>query len=651
MSIVNGSDLFMWLDDELIGTSTSYTISIEDSPREITNKGSGFMRTYKNGLFDVTASCDGFVVYDGGVDLIYDAMMARTPVKLDFGEKLISTLTLDNTTRFYTGYFIVASFEESAKDADSTMYSATFKPTNDFARGVEEIDEWFWIATDGDDSTGDGSYTTPWKTLSYACTQVTTPGDVIHVKAGTYTETEQCIVAPGVSIVGAGLTSIIKLNYVSTGATDAAIMLTSSAGASINGNQSISYLLIDGDDLTCTRGIYVAYRNNVVIHNCTIRDISYHGVIYNGTTQSWTADPTNTSTGNRIHNCILDNIAGVTGPAVGTGGGVRIMGQSGFEFDHNQSIQDSRVSGENADNIKGYANKGMKVHDNYFKRRDVEAWWNFYSEFHYSWGGFEVYDNTFVGGGTWDASGNVKGSYDFGLKIYRNSFTTTTGAAVARGDHRQPSIDIESFTYSNDIYIFNNIFTCVDVPILIENSLLGINNIHVYYNLMIEIENLTDAYSSPIIIYNTIAGSVINDLYIYNNVMTGGSSAYAGVSVTVGEDINNLVVRNNIFQGPDMNYPARINAPTPTGYVDYFTFTNNISYGCGSNTPSISASVTVTNDNITDNITDDPLFVGGGNYHLQSGSPAIGAGVDVGLTEDYDGQAVNDPPEIGAYEY
>lgn len=47
----------------------------------------------------------------------------------------------------------------------------------------------------------------------------------------------------------------------------------------------------------------------------------------------------------------------------------------------------------------------------------------------------------------------------------------------------------------------------------------------------------------------------------------------------------------------------------------------------------------------------DPIFIGAADFRLSAGSPAIGAGVDVGLTEDYNGETVGDPPEIGAYEY
>ena len=58
-----------------------------------------------------------------------------------------------------------------------------------------------------------------------------------------------------------------------------------------------------------------------------------------------------------------------------------------------------------------------------------------------------------------------------------------------------------------------------------------------------------------------------------------------------------------------------------------------------------------TNYTFSDNITTDPAFVSTTDFHLQAGSPCINAGIDVGLTTDYDGQAVSDPPEIGAYEY
>jgi hypothetical protein len=47
----------------------------------------------------------------------------------------------------------------------------------------------------------------------------------------------------------------------------------------------------------------------------------------------------------------------------------------------------------------------------------------------------------------------------------------------------------------------------------------------------------------------------------------------------------------------------------------------------------------------------NPLFVSETDFHLKSGSPAIGKGTRVGLETDFDGKTFSDPPSIGAYEY
>ena len=51
-------------------------------------------------------------------------------------------------------------------------------------------------------------------------------------------------------------------------------------------------------------------------------------------------------------------------------------------------------------------------------------------------------------------------------------------------------------------------------------------------------------------------------------------------------------------------------------------------------------------------LADDPQVVSApSDMHLTSGSPAIGAGTDVGITQDYDGNSYAATPAMGAYEY
>ena len=74
---------------------------------------------------------------------------------------------------------------------------------------------------------------------------------------------------------------------------------------------------------------------------------------------------------------------------------------------------------------------------------------------------------------------------------------------------------------------------------------------------------------------------------------------------------------------------------------------NNIFYNNGnSNAPIYSGSATVQN-----NIVGNPLFVSSSDFHLQSSSPAINKGLNVGLTSDYAGNSISGTPDIGAYEY
>jgi hypothetical protein len=77
---------------------------------------------------------------------------------------------------------------------------------------------------------------------------------------------------------------------------------------------------------------------------------------------------------------------------------------------------------------------------------------------------------------------------------------------------------------------------------------------------------------------------------------------------------------------------------------------NNIFYNNGYNTSEYGG-CTVTNKTEQNNYTSNPSFVSSSDFHLQSGSMAIGKGLAItGLTTDYAGNTLKNPPCIGAYE-
>src|SRR5258706_14257044 len=64
----------------------------------------------------------------------------------------------------------------------------------------------YYVTTTGNDTSGDGSASNPWKTLRYAVTRVAaSQGHTIQVGAGTFIESGLVEVPLGVSILGAGI--------------------------------------------------------------------------------------------------------------------------------------------------------------------------------------------------------------------------------------------------------------------------------------------------------------------------------------------------------------------------------------------------------------------------------------------------------------
>ena len=142
---------------------------------------------------------------------------------------------------------------------------------------------YYYIDPEGADDIGDGTIGNPWKTLSKACNSVTTSGDIIHVNAGTYYETSQCILAVGVSIEGVGTSSNITTNYVPGGSYWLGGMLYLQSGTeNTNGNQSIHDLKFDGLSLASQCAIAVGCRGHVNIYNCTFVNFLQEAVIFYG---------------------------------------------------------------------------------------------------------------------------------------------------------------------------------------------------------------------------------------------------------------------------------------------------------------------------------------------------------------------------------
>lgn len=214
----------------------------------------------------------------------------------------------------------------------------------------------WYVSTTGNDATGSGSKTRPWKTLHHACQIVKMAGDTIRLSAGTFQETAKCYPASGVNIAGNGNTGSNPTlitgtwndgSYAHFGwMQDGIIVLPTAA----NGN-SISSLILDGNDRTINMGLsttrlpnaawndHSTDSNHITIHDVTARNFACIGIWFNDTrnsnlyrcriTESATDDP-NTVLGaltlGGLTNCTIHDVT-VICDTVPSGYGIKAFGR------------------------------------------------------------------------------------------------------------------------------------------------------------------------------------------------------------------------------------------------------------------------------------------------------------------------------------
>ena len=153
-----------------------------------------------------------------------------------------------------------------------------------------------------------------------------------------------------------------------------------------------------------------------------------------------------------------------------------------------------------------------------------------------------------------------------------------------------------------------------------------------------------------------------NDDLIANNVMAWRNENRKGAScfIAVDAEVTGLTLANNIFYQPPASNPFSVNGYAPfTGWA----IKNNMVYGgrmWNSSNANTRAAMAGGNYGQTDcekaEVNPEFVFAVKANaphidFSLQKGSPAINAGVRVGLTSDYLGNPIMGHPDIGAYEY
>lgn len=536
-----------------------------------------------------------------------------------------------------------------ATTTTTTVAPTTTSTTTTTTAGI--VGTTFYIDPAGNDTTGTGTIGNPWKTLSKATSTVSGAGDVIHVNAGTYLETVQCSLAVGVSIEGVGTSSIIQSTYDDGTVFNLSAGLELISGSNTDGNQRISNLLFDGRAIAQDFAIDVKGRNNVEIDHCTFQNFKQAGVIMTGQLDNNSAAPAVYATGLSFHDNIMNNCSRCDGTTMY--GNFMFGGSDGFLIYNNTITQNQRTAQTNGEPIKGWCEshiKNTKIYNNILTTQAVPAgkfngqdgFWDFGIELFQNYGGNEIYGNTITG--SIDANWNLIGDGSYSLWIHDN---TIGFASLPVG--RQTGLLLE-FDTENAI-VENNIFrNCADGIIFSMRSAGRIVSTTIQRNLFYNNGSANgDNYGFCI---GNFGGSgtdyTVDGLNIYNNTMVAHSNTsfapYYAVEFDDALTFENFNFKNNIITGYQDGALVTNMSTWITSTVQYNNSYNNpysnaffTSFG-GLNQPS---GVTVSNNLLGTN----PLFVGGGDYTLQSGSTLIDAGTNVGLS--FNGSA----PDIGYAEF
>ncbi|MBK8496131.1 MAG: T9SS type A sorting domain-containing protein [Chitinophagaceae bacterium] len=509
----------------------------------------------------------------------------------------------------------------------------------------------YYISPTGNDATGNGTIGNPWRTL-FKATSTVTAGNIIHVNAGTYTETLQCNLAVGVSIEGAGrATTIIRSNITGQWST----LLQLNSGQNTNGNQRISGITIDGQYVSESNnktwiGIWVTGRSNVLINDCSIINFRDRGVIFDGNNVTDpVTDPGNYATGNKFYNNTVLNAAAVT--ANYGSGMINIGGQQGMEIYGNTMIQNQRVAFKNGWPIKYWDNgwlKGCKIYNNTLTKAAYQGSypgensdWDFAIEL-FNIEGLEIYGNTIQG--SIDLNYNRKGAYAFCAWIHNN----IVGRSIANPNFESGIIlEFRTEHILIEHNVFNNTSSGVQFNTRTVNQNGGypnpgggtpaggfsylLNNV-IRNNLFSNIYQGNGVGTATGIAVISESGNdpQINGLDIYNNtiVAKAGDAPWIGIDFTSGENGNatNVNIRNNIVNGFNDRW---LKGSSATNMSNVMVSHNNPFGNGNGNLPGWPGGNPV-NYTYNNNTYVNPQFISATDFNLQPTSPLIDIGVFVG---------------------
>lgn len=231
------------------------------------------------------------------------------------------------------------------------------------------------------------------------------------------------------------------------------------------------------------------------------------------------------------------------------------------------------------------------------------------------------------------------------ISVYGN-----TVYAVERGSSSIDGVGIFVDTSTTNSVFYNNlIYNIAASGIRVYHA----NNNDIYYNIIYDVGNNPNVDDQK-------CGIAVNKSYnieIYNNVVSPEEKYGIRLLGAGGDTTYNVTIKNNIVY-KSTSHGIHVDANSTSGFVsdynDFYWTAGICGHWSGTDCTALSDWRTQSTED-ANSIDSDPSFTDAPNddYTLQSGSPCINAGTDVGLTQDYESKTVpqGSAPEMGAYEY
>lgn len=488
----------------------------------------------------------------------------------------------------------------------------------------------YYVSISGSDRDGNGSLSSPWRTLRFACTRVQADqGHTIRITDGVFVES-QVIVPTGVNISGAGRDrTTIKAepsfyyNPEKPGYSHEKMLICLTSNGIATGNQVVRDFSIDGDKKKLHGGILVKNRTNVLLKRIKIQETNFTGI--------WLWEVKDS----RLTDIILKNCA--WGSAGWSSGAIDLANLDRVELDH-INVDEGFGCGIKALGTNGQMHQ-VKVHDNTISVTPTGQW------------------KTDSGATAPNIAFELWNVDLSGCEFYNNYVDNTISLVMDLEQWRSP-------TGKSTIRVYNNV---IDLDSRAKGSgyafEVSIHDVEIDHNYIIKgkhgivnWDNKGTLMSNWKIHHNVFYGisdeypaeilraqhSGLHNVQFYNNTIeftgtrtTNLVAIYGGQSDHI-EIKNNLIINSNTSYNHYANKLIHIEKGTVTQLEITYNFLSNLGPG---NLPGT----------IKNNLSGDPRIQKTGKrplpyYSPVAGSPVIDSGVNVGLP--YVGSA----PDIGAHE-